>query len=336
MKPLKDSEGDEEVTGSNGFLHKFLHKNTSRDKLSSLDNLSSDKEESGAKLGRSKSRSQTLFSGSNKKLSDEDNKGCVITEAGSNVNSIINLLENNKFGNSNNNLNHHNGSVGNSHDSLASDENLCKNKVKKNIKLFSHKKFNTTIESNDFPSSKKDNQSIKLSASLDQVQKDKSVESFSNMVNDQSTSSNNGLLVSKKVTAPPKRRPPTKKKILEDAETAYTQRTGNEYSKGFHSTDVSFKDFKNDDLSFKLPSFNSLKDSYKFNLTETSNKEIDKMGDDEIFDDDMEKNSFEDNVIDIKKKLTKKLINKQKFSDKLYPGGENCDSNIGKFIYIYI
>jgi len=40
------------------------------------------------------------------------------------------------------------------------------------------------------------------------------------------------------------------------------------------------------------------------------------------FDEDQE------SIFDIKKQLTKKLITKQKYSDKLYPGGERCDSMI--------
>ncbi|OUM59245.1 hypothetical protein PIROE2DRAFT_63901 [Piromyces sp. E2] len=371
IKPLKDSEIDEEVSGSNGFLHKFLHKNSSKEKLGSIDSICNDKEGSGDKLDKSKSRSQNQFL--NNKNKDRDvcsSKGCIITESSSNVNSIINLLENNKFGSSNNNnnnnnpSNHTNGSdsVHSSHDSLASDENLCKNKVKKNIKLFNHKKFNTTVEPYDSTSnSNKEIQNIKPSSSFDHVLKEKNDENYiRSMVNDQSTSSNNGLLVTKKVAAPPKRRPPTKKKLLEDAETAYTQRTGNDFSKdGIHSSDNSVTDFNsNNEITSKLPSFHSLKDNNnnnKSNLSETSNKEINIMNDDndddndddeELFDDGLDKNSLEENILDLKKKLTKKLINKQKFSDKLYPGGENCDSNIGKDtkeiffdqpnIYIYI
>jgi len=389
---LKDSDAEEDTSGSNGFLHKILRRNPSRDKLNEYD---SDKEGSMSTLNKIKSKSQSLFFGSNRSLADNSSsKGGVVIEPSANVNSLINQLENNEFGNNHNNtFNRTRSGSNSSHDSVFSDENLFKNKVKNNIKLFSHKKFNTSVETH----SEKDINGIKQSSSFNmRVQKEQSERSQDNVkdnvkdnavenikenvkenvkedikdnsivndednnkennnstLHDKSTSTNsndeelttdtdtskpqlspsnsfdhNGLLVSIKAVAPPKRRPPTKKKLMEDAETAYIQRTGNEMKKDYilsDDDDDCIPILRNDSTSYK-----SLKDSNKFNISDTINKDNDPL-DDDLFDD-----SDDDNIFDLKKKLTKKLINKQKFSDKLYPGGENCDSNISKFMTMFI
>ncbi|ORY36799.1 hypothetical protein LY90DRAFT_511458 [Neocallimastix californiae] len=325
MKEKGNKDNDESETGTNGFLYRFLHKNTVKDKICSIDNLSTSNDSSkgsknifGKELDNDKfkSKSQPLFS-SKKKKDESMNE---ISEKSSNVNSIINLLENNKFGSNYSNNESHESASG-SH-----DEFICMDKVKKNIKLFSHKKFNTTTEPNNNVNPLQEaNNEIKTSFSLGQIQKD---ESNLSTINDQSTSSNNGLLVMKKVAAPPKRRPPTKQKLMENAETAFTQRTGDEPSKMVNSPETSYTNFK-DMSSSKLPSFVSLKENNC--LKESSSKEINENCEEKTDLDDDDKSLFNDNsgnVFDLKKRMTRKLINKQKFSDKLYPGGENCDSSI--------
>ncbi|ORX82217.1 hypothetical protein BCR32DRAFT_2668 [Anaeromyces robustus] len=341
----KEGDGSEEsITSSNGFLHKLLHKNLNNS--GSKDNITNslkDEEKQNNKLERSKSNSQTLFhklersksnsqSLFNKKKNDTNNnknKDSPVEHESNNVNvnSIINLLENNKLGSK--------SSFKESHESINnSDDNICKNKVKKNIKLFSHKKYNTNGENSEKSNSLKLKHEEEGSHSTNSLNKiPQETVNFSN-INDQSTSSNNGLLVSKRITAAPKKRPPTKQKLMESAETAFTQRTGNDQFKIVHSTETSYTNFN--DITVKLPSFASLKDNNKLNFLDTKDF---KFEDDNESDEDADVVLFDDNnsgnIFDLKKKMTKKLINKQKFSDKLYPGGENCDSSIVESKSIY-
>jgi len=239
-----------------------------------------------------------------------------------------------------------------------------------NIKLFSHKKYNT---SSDLDSSKKN-------PSYEHVSDEKEIECSFNAISSQSTSANTGLLVTKMVTAPPKRRPPTKKNIIENAGAAFTQRTGNEPDQLIHNSednDEEFTPLKLKDISYKFNLDNYEKDSdiekknskekeevkekaiekEKIKEKEEKVKEVEKVKEpledkeketekdkgkgtlrmkkkendndsSDCLDDSEDFDEDQGSILDIKNKLTKKLINKQKFSDKLYPGGEKCDSTI--------
>jgi len=214
-----------------------------------------------------------------------------------------------------------------------------------NIKLFSHKKYNT---SSDLESSKKN-------PSYEHISDEKEIECSFNAISSQSTSANTGLLVTKVVTAPPKRRPPTKKNIIENAGAAFTQRTGNDPDQLIHTPedrDEGFAPLKLKDISYKMNLNSTEKDN---DIGKKNSKEKEEMKEKEgekeketekvkEIVEDKEKDSEKDkgkgtlrmkkkekdndssdclddsddfdedqgSILDIKNKLTKKLINKQK------------------------
>ncbi|KAL6608820.1 hypothetical protein U3516DRAFT_666262 [Neocallimastix sp. 'constans'] len=327
-KGIKDA--DETITGSNGFFHKFLHKNTVINRICSVDNLckssSNSPTDSRENLKRKISRSQPLLFDTKKKKNESPIGS---TEYFSNVSSLINLLENNKFGSNNNDVTKSNDSISESH-----NEHIHKNRVKNNVKRLNQDKFNFNIKISNYDSTfsplESNTEQVKSSTSPKKGQKDINNESITT-IKDQSSSSNNGLLISKKVAAPPKRRPPTKKKLIQNAETAFTQRTGNDPNKIVNSAETSFNNLK--DITSNKPPSSSPSLVNNNNLLENNNKEVkENCGNQSESDDDC-KNFFDDspsssNAVALKKRMTQRLLSKQKFSDKLYPGGENCDSDI--------